>query len=99
MNMAGMVSGSLLVLYVQEVLHQGATVFAIIGMGRRRRRRGGRRVRVVRIEATAGSGTCLAIHWPVSAVIGPLVGLARCVPMVFVLFAVEKTLLGHACGT
>jgi MFS family permease len=92
MNMAGMVSGSLLVLYVQEVLHQGATVFAIIGMGAA--------VGAVVAGAFAsyvsrrlGSGTCLAITLAGSAAIGPLVGVANWWPLVFLLFAVE-TLLG-----
>jgi MFS family permease len=92
MNMAGMVSGSLLVLFVQEVLHEGATVFAIIGMG-------------AAVGATIagafasyvsrrlGSGTCLAMTLGSTAIIGPLVGLARWWPMVFLLFAAE-TLFG-----
>ena len=92
MNMASMVSGSLLVLYVQEVLHQGATVFAIIGMG-------GAVGAVVAgafasyLSKRLGSGTCLAITLGASAVIAPLVGLARWWPIVFVLFAAE-TLVG-----
>jgi MFS family permease len=92
MNMAGMVSGSLLVLYVQEVLHRGATVFAVIGMGAA--------VGAVVAGAFAsyvsrrlGSGTCLAITLAGSAVIGPSVGLANWWPLVFILFAIE-TLLG-----
>ncbi len=92
MNMAGMVSGSLLVLYVQEVLHQGATVFAIIGMG-------GAVGAVVAgafasyVSKRLGSGTCLAITLAGSAAIGPLVGVANWWPVVFLLFAAE-TLLG-----
>ena len=88
MNLASMVSGSLLVLFVQEVLHQGATVFAIIGIG----------AAVAAVVAGAfasyvskrlGSGTCLAITLGGSAIIAPLVGLARWWPLVFVLFAAE----------
>ena len=88
MNMGGMISGSLLVLFVQEVLGQGAAVFAIIGMG-------GAVGAVLgggfasRASKRLGSGTCLAITLGSTAVISPLVGLARWWPMVFVLFAVE----------
>jgi MFS family permease len=92
MNLAGMVSGSLLVLYVQEVLHECATVFAIVGMGAA--------VGAVVAGAFAsyvsrrlGSGTCLAITLAGSAIIAPLVGLASWWPLVFLLFALE-TLLG-----
>lgn len=88
MNMAGMISGSLLVLYVQEVLHQGATVFAVIGMGGA--------VGAVVGGAFAswaskrfGSGACLAMVLGGTAVLTTLVGVARWWPMVFVLFAVE----------
>lgn len=92
MNMASMVSGSLLVLYVQEVLHEGATVFAVIGMG-------GAVGAVVGgafasyVSRRLGSGTCLAITLAGAAVIAPIVGLARWWPLVFLLFATE-TLLG-----
>ncbi len=92
MNMASMISGSLLVLYVQEVLKQGATVFAVIGMGGA--------VGAVVAGAFAswaskrwGAGACLAVTLGGTAVISSLVGLARWWPMVFVLFALE-TLLG-----
>ena len=91
MNMAGMVSGSLLVLYVQEVLHQGATVFAVIGMG-------GAVGAVVAgtfasyMSKRLGSGTCLAVVLAGTAVISPIVGLARWWPLVFVLFATEALL-------
>lgn len=88
MNMAGMISGSLLVLYVQEVLHQGATVFAVIGMGGA--------VGAVVGGAFAswaskrfGSGACLAMVLGGTAVLTALVGVAPWWPMVFVLFAVE----------
>ena len=90
-NMAGMVSGSLLVLFVQEVLREGATVFAIIGMG-------GAVGAVVaaafasRISKRLGSGTCLAITLAGSAVIGPVIGLARWWPLVFAMFAIEALL-------
>ena len=90
-NMAGMVSGSLLVLFVQEVLREGATVFAIIGMG-------GAVGAVVagacasRISKLLGSGTCLAITLAGSAVIGPVIGLARWWPLVFAMFAIEALL-------
>jgi MFS family permease len=92
MNMASMVSGSLLVLYVQEVLHAGAAVFAIIGMG-------GAIGAVIGgafasyLSRRLGSGTCLAITLGGSAVIAPVIGLAGWWPIVFVLSAVE-TLLG-----
>ena len=92
MNMGSMISGSLLVLFVQEVLGQGATVFAVIGMG-------GAVGAVLgggfasRASKRLGSGTCLAITLGSTAVISPFVGLARWWPMVFALFAVE-TLLG-----
>jgi MFS family permease len=92
MNMASMVSGSLLVLYVQEVLHEGATVFAVIGMG-------GAVGAVVGgafasyVSRRLGSGTCLAITLAGAAIIAPVVGVARWWPLVFLLFAAE-TLLG-----
>ena len=91
MNLASMVSGSLLVLFVQEVLHQGATVFAIIGMG-------GAVAAVVAgafasyVSKRLGSGTCLAITLGGLAITAPLVGLARWWPVVFVLFAAESLL-------
>jgi MFS family permease len=91
MNMAGMIGGSLLVLYVQEVLHQGAAVFAIIGMG-------GAVGAVVAgafapyLSRRLGSGTCLAITLAGSAAIGLLIGISRWWPGVFLLFALEALL-------
>jgi MFS family permease len=91
MNFASMISGSLLVLFVQEVLDQGAAVFAVIGMG-------GALGAVVggglasRLSRRLGAGTCLAIVLGGNCVTAALVGLGRWWPLVLVLFAVEALL-------
>ena len=91
MNMASMLSGSLLVLYVQEVLRQGPTVFSVIGMG-------GAIGAVVAgafasyLSRRLGSGTCLAITLGSTVVVTTVIGLATWWPLVFVMFAVESLL-------
>jgi MFS family permease len=91
MNFAGMISGSLLVLFVQEVLHEGATVFAIIGMGGAVGAVVGGAV-ASRLSVRFGAGACLAVVLAGSCVTSTIVGLGRWWPLVLVLFAVEALL-------
>jgi MFS family permease len=91
MNLASMVSGSLLVLYVQEVLDAGTTVYAIIGMG-------GAVGAIVAgafaayLSRRLGSGTCLAITLSGSTVLAFAVGVTPWWPIVFVAFGLESLL-------
>jgi MFS family permease len=91
MNLAGMVSGPLLVLFVQEVLDEGATVFAVIGMGGAVGAVIGGAVASA-VSKRLGSGTCLSLVLGGSALTVTAVGLARWWPLVLVLFALESLL-------
>jgi MFS family permease len=92
MNMAGMVSASMLVLFSQEVLGVGPVTFTIMGFGFAV---GGilGGLAAPGMSTRLGSGTCLALTLLAGAITSFLVGLASWWPLVAVLFALN-TFLG-----
>jgi Na+/melibiose symporter-like transporter len=92
MNLAGMVGGATMVLFVQEVMKGGPFLFSIIGFGGAI----GAVVGGAFASATSkrlGSGTCLAIALGVPVVLSSLIGLVPLWPVVVVAFGLE-TLVG-----
>lgn len=91
MNMASMLSGALMVLFVQEVLDEGAIVFSVIGMG-------GAVGAIVAgafasyLSKKLGSGTCLALTLGGTAALSTVVAMATWWPLVFIVFGVESLL-------
>lgn len=92
MNMAGMISGSILVLYAQDVLHVTPLTFTLMGFGFAVGAIVGGHV-APWMSKRFGSGTCLAITLGSGAVAQTMIGLMTWWPLVAVLFAVG-TLLG-----
>ena len=92
MNMASMITGSIFVLYAQDVLDVGPVTFTIMGFGFAVGSIVGGYV-APWLSKRLGSGTCLAITLGSAAVVNTLVGLVSWWPIVGVLFAIG-TLLG-----
>jgi MFS family permease len=89
MNLAGMVAGATLVLFVQEVMKGGPFLFSVIGFGAAL----GAVVGGAFASATSkrlGSGTCLAIALGVPVVLSTAVGLVPVWPVVIVAFGLES---------
>jgi MFS family permease len=89
MNLAGMVAGATLVLFVQEVLKGGPFLFSVIGFGGAL----GAVVGGAFASATSkrlGSGTCLAIALGVPVLLSMAVGLVPVWPVVIVAFGLES---------
>jgi len=93
MNMASTLSGSVLVLFAQEILHIGPLVFTIMGFGFAA---GGAIGSIIapRLSKRFGSGTCLAMTLASGAVTSFFIGLSSWWPLVMVMFA-----LGTALGS
>jgi MFS family permease len=91
MNMASMLSGSVLVLFAQEVLKIGPFLFTIMGFGLAAGAAIGSNT-APWLSRKLGSGTCLAITLGSSAVVSFVVGVASWWPMVMVAYAVGTTL-------
>ena len=92
MNLASMVGGATMVLFVQEVMKGGPFLFSIIGFGGAL----GAVVGGAFASATSrrlGSGTCLAIALGVPVVLSTVIGLVPLWPVVVVAFGLE-TLVG-----
>ena len=91
MNLAGTLSGSVLVLFGQEVLGTGPLVFTIMGFGAAAGAAVGGTV-APWLSKRLGSGTCLAMTLGSSAVVAFLIGLSSWWPVVMVLFGIGATL-------
>ncbi|MEY2446314.1 MAG: hypothetical protein QOE00_2894 [Ilumatobacteraceae bacterium] len=91
MNMASTLSGSVLVLFAQEILKIGPLVFTIMGFGFAAGGAIGSNV-APWLSKRLGSGTCLALTLGSSAAVSFLVGLTSWWPVVGVLFAIGATL-------
>jgi Na+/melibiose symporter-like transporter len=93
MNMASTLSGSVLVLFAQEILHIGPLVFTIMGFGFAA---GGALGGIIapRLSKRFGSGTCLAMTLASGAITSFFIGLSSWWPVVMVMFA-----LGTALGS
>jgi MFS family permease len=91
MNLASTLSGSVLVLFAQEILHVGPLVFTIMGFGFAAGGAIGGNV-APWLSKRLGSGTCLAITLGSGAVTSILIGLSSWWPVVMVLFGVMATL-------
>ncbi len=91
LNLAGTVSLSVFVLFAQEVLEVGPTVFTIIGFGGAI---GGIVGGMTTAAATRrfGPGACLSITLGGGALVALLIGLTSWWPVVLVLFGVETML-------
>lgn len=92
MNMASMITGSIFVLYAQDVLEVGPLTFTVMGFGFAVGSIVGGYV-APWMSKRLGSGTCLAITLGSAAVVNTLVGLMSWWPVVGLLFAIG-TLLG-----
>lgn len=90
MNLAGMVSTSVLVLFAQEVLHIGPRLFAVIGFGGAL---GGIAGGAVASWASTrwGPGTCLAVVLAVLAIAPFMTGLVAVWPVTLAMFGVQAT--------
>ena len=91
MNLASTLSGSVLVLFSQEILGIGPLVFTIMGFGFAAGAAIGS-VLAPWMSKRLGSGTCLAMTLGSSAAMSFLIGLSSWWPVVMVLFAVGSTL-------
>jgi MFS family permease len=91
MNLASTLSGSVLVLFSQEILKIGPLLFTIMGFGFAVGGAIGGNV-APWLSRRLGSGTCLAITLGSCAVTSLLVGLSSWWPLVGVLFAIVATL-------
>ena len=91
MNLAGTLSGSVFVLFGQEVLGTGPLVFTIMGFGAAAGAAVGGTV-APWLSKRLGSGTCLAMTLGSSAVVAFLIGLSSWWPVVMVLFGIGATL-------
>jgi MFS family permease len=91
MNLASTLSGSVLVLFSQEVLGIGPLVFTIMGFGFAAGAAVGG-VLAPWMSKRLGSGTCLAMTLGSSAAMSFLIGLSSWWPVVMVLFAIGSTL-------
>jgi MFS family permease len=91
MNMAGALSGAVLVLFAQEVLKIGPFVFTIMGFGFAVGAVIGSNL-APWMSKRLGSGTCLAMTLGSSAATSLLVGVSSWWPVVMVLWAIGATL-------
>jgi MFS family permease len=91
MNLASTLSGSVLVLFAQEVLDIGPFVFTIMGFGFAIGAAIGGYV-APWMSRRFGSGTCLAVTLGSSATTSVLVGLSSWWPVVMILWAIAATL-------
>lgn len=91
MNMASMLSGSVLVLFAQEVLKIGPFLFTIMGFGLAAGAAIGSNI-APWLSRKLGSGTCLAITLGSSAVVSFVVGVSSFWPMVALAYAVGTSL-------
>ncbi len=91
LNLAGMLTGALLVLYVQDVFDAGTTVYTIVGAaGAVGAITGG--TFAAYLSRRLGAGTCLALTLAGSGVGSTIVGFAPWWPVLFVVFAVQSML-------
>jgi MFS family permease len=91
MNLASTLSGSVLVLFSQEILKIGPLVFTIMGFGFAAGGALGANT-APWLAKRIGSGTCLALTLASSALMSFVVGLSSVWPVVMVMFAVGATL-------
>jgi Na+/melibiose symporter-like transporter len=91
MNMASTLSGSVLVLFAQEVLKIGPLVFTIMGFGLAAGGAIGSNI-APRLSKRFGSGTCLAMTLASGAVMSFFIGLSSWWPVVMALFAIGTAL-------
>jgi MFS family permease len=91
MNLASTLSGSVLVLFAQEVLNVGPFVFTIMGFGFAAGAAIGGNL-APWMSKRLGSGTCLALTLGSSAVVSFLVGLSSQWPVVMVLYGLGAIL-------
>ena len=90
MNLASALSGSVLVLFAQEILDVGPLVFTIMGFGFAAGRAIGGNL-APWLSKRFGSGTCLAMTLGTSAVVSFVVGLSSWWPLVMVVFGLGAT--------
>src|SRR4029079_7238341 len=90
MNMASALSGSVLVLFAQEILNVGPFVFTIMGFGFAAGGAIGGNL-APWLSKRLGSGTCLAMTLASSAVVSFVVGLSSWWPLVMVVFGIGAT--------
>jgi MFS family permease len=90
MNMASALSGSVLVLFAQEILNVGPFVFTIMGFGFAAGGAIGGNL-APWLSKRLGSGTCLAMTLASSAVVSLVVGLSSWWPLVMVVFGIGAT--------
>jgi MFS family permease len=91
MNLASALSGSVLVLFAQEVLNVGPLVFTIMGFGFAAGAAIGSNL-APWMSKKFGSGTCLAMTLGSSAAMSLLVGVSSWWALVMVLWAIGSTL-------
>ncbi|MEP7114458.1 MAG: MFS transporter [Ilumatobacteraceae bacterium] len=91
MNLASTLSGSVLVLFAQEILHVGPFVFTVMGFGFAAGAAIGGNL-APWMSKRFGSGTCLAMTLGSSAATSLLVGLSSWWPVVMVLWTIGATL-------
>lgn len=91
MNLASTLSGSVFVLFAQEILKTGPLLFTIMGFGFAIGGAVGSNV-APWMSKRLGSGTCLAITLASGSVVPVLVGLSSWWPVVMVLFLVYSML-------
>jgi len=90
MNMASALSGSVLVLFAQEILNVGPFVFTIMGFGFATGGAIGGNL-APWLSKRFGSGTCLAMTLGSSAAVSFVVGLSSWWPLVMVVFGIGAT--------
>ncbi len=90
MNMASALSGSVLVLFAQEILNVGPFVFTIMGFGFAAGGAIGGNL-APWLSKRLGSGTCLAMTLASSAMVSFIVGLSSWWPLVTVVFGIGAT--------
>jgi MFS family permease len=90
MNLASALSGSVLVLFAQEILDVGPLVFTIMGFGFAAGGAIGSNL-APWLSKRFGSGTCLAMTLGTSAVVSFVVGLSSWWPLVMVIFGLGAT--------
>ena len=91
MNLASALSGAVLVLFAQEILHVGPFIFTIMGFGFAAGAAIGGNL-APWMSRRFGSGTCLAMTLGSSAVTSLLVGMSSWWPVVMVLWCIGATL-------
>jgi MFS family permease len=91
MNMAGALSGSVLVLFAQEILHTGPLVFTIMGFGFAAGAAIGSNL-APWMAKRLGSGTCLAMTLGSSAAMALVVGVSSWWPVVMVAWLIGSSL-------